>query len=683
MPQPEEQQQIQQLPMMAREAPVTTVNTDTRTVDLVWGTGAGVLRYDWYAERYYNEVLSMDPAHVRMARMQSGRAPLLNTHSRWDLSSVLGVIRSAALQDGQGVAAAEFSKRADVEPYYQDVVDKIIGNVSVGYTVHAFERIPPTNPGDLWTYMAVDWEPTEASLVPIGADADAGVRSIDQPPPKMPEGRLSPCKFTTRSIDSNHPPAAAGTSTRKEHTMFGANTNPAAPAPAAPQIDQRALDQARAEGARAESERQAGIREAVQLGGLDAAFADQLIARSDMTAADAGMAVLREKAKRDAANPTRSAANIRTVSDETDVRRAAISDAITLRCNPNAEVRKHADRVEAARQYRGFNLIDMARASIEAAGGNTRGLNRREIAVLALNLDHDMRGRAGMSSTSDFPEILAGTVNRTLRAAYLQQSRTFTAWARQTTAPDFRQVARTQLSESSAFKKIGEGGEYKALTFGDGAEKYALSKFGGIVSITWESIVNDDLGAFDRIPVSLAAEAAALESDIVYGLLTGAHKMSDGKALFHADHGNMAAAGAAIDEVALGAARAAMRKQKGPKGRVLNLTPAFLIVGPDNETAANKYTSASFVAAKAGDVNPNYNTSLEVVVEARIEGNEWFMSAEPTLIDTIEYAYLEGEDGLYTEQRQGFEVDGLQIKARHAFAAAPIDWRGLWKNQGE
>ena len=238
------------------------------------------------------------------------------------------------------------------------------------------------------------------------------------------------------------------------------------------------------------------------------------------------------------------------------------------------------------------------------------------------------------------------------------------------------------MSESSAFKKINEGGEYKALTFGEGAEKYALSKFGGIVAITWESLVNDDLGAFDRIPVSLAAEAAALESDIVYGLLTGNHKMSDGKALFHADHSNLAGAGDEIDEVSLGDARAAMRKQKGMKGRVLNLTPAFLIVGPDNETQANKYTSASFVAAKAGDVNPNYNTSLEVVVEARIEGNDWFMSAAPTMVDTIEYAYLEGEEGLYTEQRQGFEVDGLQIKARHAFAAAPIDWRGLWKNPG-
>ena len=142
------------------------------------------------------------------------------------------------------------------------------------------------------------------------------------------------------------------------------------------------------------------------------------------------------------------------------------------------------------------------------------------------------------------------------------------------------------------------------LSFGESAEKYSLSKSGGIVSLTWESLVNDDLSAFDRIPVALAAEAAAIEGDIVYGILTGNPNMADGKALFHADHSNLAGSGAAITDITLGAGRAAMRKQKGMKERVLNLTPGFLIVGPDKETEANKYTSASFVAAKAGDIKP-------------------------------------------------------------------------------
>lgn len=670
------------MPMMTRLAPVTKINDETRTVELVWTSGAGVMRYDWYAERYYLEELSLDPSHVRMGRLQSGRAPLLNTHSRWDLSSVMGVVRSAALEGQEGTAIVEFSKRENVEPYYQDVKDTIIGNVSVGYTVYEYERIAPANKGEPWIYRAIDWEPTEISLVPIGADAEAGIRSDDpNQRPKMPEGRTYPCKFTTRGLAETLPPAAAGNLSRKENTMSGENTQSAAPINAASQVDQVALDAARAEGARMEAERQAGIREAVSLGGLDATYADQLIARSDMTPADAGLAVLREKAKRDAATPTRSAADIETVTDETDVRRAAIADAIALRCNPNADVKRDPARLGAARQYRGHTLVDLARECIEAAGGSARGMSRREIAMVALNLDSDMRARAGLSS-SDFPQILGNTVSRTLRQAYQVQQRTFVGWARQSTAPDFKEVARTQLSESAQMKQIREGGEYKALTFGEGAEKFALSKFGGIVTINWEAIVNDDLSAFDRIPAALAAEAAAIESDIVYGILTGNPKMSDNVALFHSTHANLAGSGAALDDTTLGEGRAGMRKQKGMKGRILNLTPSFLIVGPDNETAANKYTSASFVAAKAGDINPNFNTSLEVVVEGRITDKSFFLAATPAQVDTVEYMYLEGEEGLYTEQRVGFEVDGLQIKARHTFAAKAIDWRGLWKNPG-
>jgi len=53
-----------------------------------------------------------------------------------------------------------------------------------------------------------------------------------------------------------------------------------------------------------------------------------------------------------------------------------------------------------------------------------------------------------------------------------------------------------------------------------------------------------------------------------------------------------------------------------------------------------------------------------------------------SLIDTVEYAYLDGNEGVYTETQMGYEIDGVQIKARHDFAAKAIDFRGLYKNNG-
>jgi hypothetical protein len=408
---------------------------------------------------------------------------------------------------------------------------------------------------------------------------------------------------------------------------------------------------------------------------MDEAWAQRLI-DSGSSVDDARRAYFEEQARRYEQNPTRGPSDIIATRDETETRRALMSEAIAHRANPKNPLS------EGARQYRGMDLLDMARECVFQAGGKVRSLSRREVAVIALNLDSDLAGRAGMHSTSDFPAILGSTVNRTLRAAYQLSPRTFVGWCRRSTASDFREVARTQLSELSKLQKVNEGGEYKYLSFGDSQEKYSLGKYGGIVALTWETLVNDDLSAFDRIPVAMADEAAATEGDIVYGILTSNPNMADGNALFSSAHGNLAGAGAAISDTSLGAARAAMRKQTGAQGRILNITPDVLIVGPDKEAEANKYTSAQFVAAKAADINPNFNTTLEVVVDARITGNQWFMATRPTRVDTIEYTYLEDEEEIFTEQRTGFEVDGLETKVRHVFAAKAIDWRGLYKNPG-
>ncbi|SNT28890.1 hypothetical protein SAMN06265795_12236 [Noviherbaspirillum humi] len=669
MPQEQQQQQREALPMQHRLAPVNTVDAESRTAKLTWTTGAGVRRYDWYRDRYYMEELSLDPAHIRMGRFQSGSAPLLNSHSQYDLSDVIGVIESA---DG-AQATVRFSKRADVEPIFQDVQDGILRNISVGYATYAREMIAPANEGDDWIYRAIDWEPMELSIVPIPADPGAQVRSAT-------DSKLPVFEVTTLASGSAD---AATHHLRKDSNMpESQGQNPAATqtagAPQQPADNQRAQDQLREEAARAERERIVGIEAAVRAGRLDNSA--ELIARfrDAGTSVDAVRAeVLRLIDERQAAQDVRSAAQIETVRDQTDVRRAAVAEALLHRSNPRAELS------DAARQYRGYGLSELARRVLEDQGVNTRGLNKREVAVIAMGLDRDLAARAGMMGVSDFPAILANTVNRTLRNGYALAPRTFTRWARQSSAPDFRTMTRTALSDLSAFSKVKAGENYAYGNLGDSAEGYSVEKYGEIVALTWETIVNDDMDMVSRIPMAMGAEAAQTESDVVYNVLLANAAMADGVALFHATHANLAGAGAAISDVSLGAGRAAIRKQTAPKGRPLNLAPSILLVGPDKEVEANKYTSASFVAAKAGDINPNFNTSLEVVTEQRLQGNQWYLLCQAGgLIDTVEYAYLEGEEGLFTEQRQGFEVDGLEIKARLVIGAKAIDFRGMYKNPG-
>lgn len=197
-------------------------------------------------------------------------------------------------------------------------------------------------------------------------------------------------------------------------------------------------------------------------------------------------------------------------------------------------------------------------------------------------------------------------------------------------------------------------------------------------------LINDDLDAFTRVPAAFGASAADLESDIVYSILSGNPKMGDGKDLFHADHNNLLSA-AVVSEKALAAAYRKFGQQKGIEDRPVSIQPRFIIVPPGSRAVEARKQITATTPSATGDVN-TFAGRLEVVEEARLipaSGQDpWFLAADPSRIDTVEFAYLDGQEGVYTETRSGFEVDGLEIKARHDFAAKAIDWRGMSKNPG-
>ena len=129
---------------------------------------------------------------------------------------------------------------------------------------------------------------------------------------------------------------------------------------------------------------------------------------------------------------------------------------------------------------------------------------------------------------------------------------------------------------------------------------------------------------------------------------------------------------------------AAFRVQKAPKGTILNLQPRYLIVPAALEQTADQLIwPINLAASTVTGVVPSWIQSLVKVVEGRLDAasaTTWFLSCDPSQMDTIEYCYLEGQQGIFIETRQGFDVDGVEIKARLDFAAAAIDYRGLAKN---
>jgi len=318
-------------------------------------------------------------------------------------------------------------------------------------------------------------------------------------------------------------------------------------------------------------------------------------------------------------------------------------------------------------------LIDFARSSVEARGIKTEGMYPMAIAERAF------------MATSDLPVILSNVANKSLRTAYEAAPRTFTKWARRTTAPDFKTINRIFMSDAPKLEKVTENGEFKRGVVSEGQETYQLATVGKVIGLTRQAIVNDDMSAFTRIPAMFATAAANYESDVVYAILTANAALADGSALFHAaNHANLTSTGTVIDITSLGVARKLMRLQKTPQSVVMNLSPRYLIVPAALETLAWQFTNPPIFPTQPSSANP-FLGELVTVVEGRLDAasaTAWYLAADPMQIDTIEYCYLEGNEGVYIETRQGFDVDGMEIKARLDFAAKAIDYRGLYKNVG-
>jgi HK97 family phage prohead protease len=400
------------------------------------------------------------------------------------------------------------------------------------------------------------------------------------------------------------------------------------------------------------------IRTIASVAGLPPSWADGHV--------DAGSAVeavrsaaLREMHQRSAPVSQMGAVVIRE-NDDQPGRVAAMGEALYARVTPS---HRPSDR---ARQYVGMTIPDLARECLRVAGVQTTGLSPNTVIERALH------------TTSDFPELMADTVGRTLRAAYTAAPSPLRALARQRTAVDFRAMFSVGMS-AGGFKLLptNEAGEFREGTITEGVESFKIDTYGRIFSISRQALVNDRLGAFADLPRQLGQAAVALESDVIVSVLLANPILSDGLAVFHASHGNVGTPGA-ISLTTLSEARVLMRHQKGLGGELLNLRPAYLVVAVEQETLAEQVLT-TIAATQPADVNPLAGR-LQLVVDPRLPAGAWYVVSADA--DALQFATLEGEDGPQVVTQQGFDVDGVRIRVRHDFGAGWLDYRSWVKNTG-
>jgi hypothetical protein len=609
-------------------------------------------------------------------KLAKAKVPALLNHNR---AQIVGTIDQGSGDDNGFYVAGAFSKITDAAKEVLGLADESFPwQASIGVQAKKIVQLAKdatmqvngqtvTGPCDVWTESSV----FETSFCPFGADDDTAAVSMaaDNPAPKGPTEVRMNAKLRKLLEKLGLDPAA----TEQEAAVFMAGLDPdviakelAAPAsaPNAPQ------SKAELSGQDVLVLMDRGKRLGVDEEKLKALASEC----ATLEAATMKMVDLVSLT-----NQPLGGGRLESGKTELEKFTAAAGDALAMRCNLSME-----KPAPGAMELRGHTLRELAKEHLERCGVSVRGLDNQTLAGVALGIVR----MSGMHTTSDFANILANTAEKILQKAYETAPSTWQAWCATASGNDFKSVDRPQLSEAPSLELINEHGEYTYGGFSDFKEANQIRTYGRKFAITRQALINDDLGALQRIPRAFGGAASRRINDLVYAILTSNQVMAyDSTALFHTDHGNLAGTPGALASGTLGTARTAMRKQTGPNGATLNIAPRFLLVPAALEMTADvllRSVASTDSEKNSGVVNP-WQNALVPVVEARLDATSataYFLAADSSVIDTVEVMFLDGNQAPVIEEMEQSNIDGREFKVRIDVGVRALDHRGLYKNAG-
>lgn len=376
-------------------------------------------------------------------------------------------------------------------------------------------------------------------------------------------------------------------------------------------------------------------------------YSSTLIQRG-LSLTDASTAVLEELARRDRASGGHM--NVSRAAAPAQAARSAIEDTLVARLGgrPTGVVLRNAD------------FTTLAVRALEISGQRVSDSEPRDRIL-----------QRAMHTTGDFPLLLGNAVGRVLHQAFEQTPSALKQIARLANVPDFRAKSVVRLGGAPSLEKVNEAGEFKYGTVSEAAAGWRLATFGRIIALSRQAMVNDDLSGFGQLLQKFGEAASRREAEELVSILLTPPSI-DGVALFHADRSTLITK--ALSLAGLGEAVQSLRAQKDLDGGLVMQEPATIIVPAALEMPARQLVAA-YNPTVADSVQP---FRLNVAVEPRLDAaslTAWYLVAGNQ--NALEYGYLDDAQGIQTIQREGFEVDGMEIKARLDFGCgwvAPVGW---------
>ncbi len=625
-------------------------DSESRTVEAVFSTGSRVRRWGIFEE------LAITPEAIDLARVSAGQVRLLDSHSQDSIDDILGTVESARIEGDQLIgrirfAASEAGRNAEAMVAAGDV-----GGISIGYRVTTWSIAQIENDIEVW--RADRWELLEVSLVAVPADAAGMVRQIN-PSPTQPE-----IDDMRRNTPAGDPPVPVNTPAPVAPVIETRAAPAPAPAPTpapAPQIDLAA-----------ERSRVRDLNDIARRASLDTAVLDAAIAEGTSVTAFRALAfdALAERQQ------PRSA--VRIERDETETRRSAMEEALFrgiggVDANPISE---------PVRAYMRMPLYALA------------AIRMGERQMPFTIADREDVYRRAMHTTSDFPILLENALNRRLVGSYGQAEISYRAISMREDFNDFRPHDSVSIGDFPLLAPIAEAGKIQFGTVGEKKETVAVLPYAIGLSITRQLVVNDSLNGIEALLARYGESVATFEEVTFYNMKAlnsgaGPNLLEGAAAMFTTGRGNLAAAGTAITLAALGAARAAMRKYRavppaaGGTGNILQYNaPSILLVGPDQENAADQILTTITPATNAAAV-PTYVSSLTKVVAPQFGSSlAWELYVKPSVRSNYRWGLLNGYTAPRIRVEQPFGTQGTLMSVEHDFGVGGIDWRAAYRNPG-
>ena len=307
--------------------------------------------------------------------------------------------------------------------------------------------------------------------------------------------------------------------------------------------------------------------------------------------------------------------------------------------------------------------------------------------------------------SSSWPLAMANSLYRRLSQDYAEvdymESRIISNRRR---VIDFRQVEINRINYSPDLPSVVEDADYTELaTIGEEGANYKVSKRGRIITITMETIMNDDLSAIQRMVRNEGRAARRTFARFVWNfLMSNATYDGDSVALFHAAHNNLGATALTADATGVTAVvnrlNALMNQTEPGSGEKLGgawwTSRPQLIIPNALQSIAKQLNQSEGIpgAANQGD-NPiaglfgsKDNPERIIVNPLFTDTSDWYVTRQPSDVEMIEVGFLNGQEApelfLADNQQVGqmFMADKLQYKTRHIYGGEIADYRGMDKS---